>query len=81
VIERAREHRSARLVSEFNLENIDLGDDTVGTDIATDALELLTADDLAEGLAAAVPRGFRVSPRGGAATTGKPCWAVDERRG
>ena len=59
VLERAQEHRSARLVSEFGLDEVDLSDEAAGSDIGTDALEVLTAVDLAEGLGAALPRGFR----------------------
>jgi type VII secretion ATPase EccA len=59
VIEGAQLHRSERLVSEFGLADLDLSDDAVGADIGTDAFEVLTVADLAEGLAAAVPRGFR----------------------
>ena len=59
VVERALEHRSAWLVDEFDLANVDLNDMSLGADIGTDSLEVLTAADLAEGLTAAVPQGFR----------------------
>jgi AAA lid domain len=56
VLERAQEHRSAWLVSEFGLAEIDLSDESAGAEIGTEALEVLTEADLAEGLAAALPR-------------------------
>ena len=59
VIEAAQLHRSQRLVSEFALADVDLTDPAVGADIGNDSLEVLTAADLAEGLAAALPRDFR----------------------
>ena len=49
VVERALEHRSAWLVDEFDLANVDLNDMSLGADIGTDSLEVLTAADLAEG--------------------------------
>jgi hypothetical protein len=59
VIENAQLHRSERRVREFGLADADLSDATLGADIGTEAFEVLTVADLAEGLAAAVPRGFR----------------------
>jgi type VII secretion ATPase EccA len=59
VIEGAQLHRSERLVSEFGLADIDLSDTSVGADIGAESFEVLTADDVAQGLAAAVPRQFR----------------------
>ena len=58
-VELAREHRLARLVDKFDLAGVDLIDTSVGEEIGTDALEVLTAADLAEGLAAALTQGFR----------------------
>jgi type VII secretion ATPase EccA len=59
IVEGAQLHRSERLVSEFGLADVDLSDASVGADIGADAFEVLTVDDLAQGLAAAVPPQFR----------------------
>jgi type VII secretion ATPase EccA len=59
VIEGAQLHRSQRLVSEFNLADVDLSDLSVGEDLGADLFEVLTLDDLAEGLSAAVPPQWR----------------------
>ena len=44
---------------EFSWADADLSDATLAADITTEAFEVLTVADLTEGLAAAVPRGFR----------------------
>ena len=59
VVESAQLHRSERLVSEFGLAEADLSDVSVGADIGSESFEVLTVDDLAQGLAASVPRQFR----------------------
>jgi hypothetical protein len=41
------------------LADVDLSDTSVGAEIGADAFEVLTVDDLARGLAAAVPPQFR----------------------
>ena len=59
VIEGAQLNRSERPVCEFSWADADLSDATLAADITTEAFEVLTVADLTEGLAAAVPRGFR----------------------
>jgi type VII secretion ATPase EccA len=61
VIEGAQLHRAQRLVADYGLADVDLADDTVVDDIASDVFALLTADDLAEGLASALPPQWRES--------------------
>jgi ESX secretion system protein EccA len=59
IIEGAQLHRAQRLVMDFGLADVDLADQNVADDIAADVFAMLTADDLAEGLAAALPPQLR----------------------
>lgn len=59
IIEGAQLHRAQRLVSEYGLAELDLADESVAEDIAPDVLAMLTAEDLAEGLASALPPQWR----------------------
>jgi type VII secretion ATPase EccA len=59
IIEGAQLHRAQRLVIDYGLAEVDLADQSVGDDIAPDVFAMLTADDLAEGLAAALPPQLR----------------------
>jgi type VII secretion ATPase EccA len=60
IIEGAQLHRAQRLVVDYGLAEVDLADQSVADDIASDVFAMLTADDLAEGLAAALPSQWRV---------------------
>jgi type VII secretion ATPase EccA len=59
IIEGAQLHRAQRLVIDYGLAEVDLADQNVGDDIASDVFAMLTADDLAEGLTAALPSQWR----------------------
>ncbi|MDT5259396.1 MAG: hypothetical protein QOD10_4476 [Mycobacterium sp.] len=59
VIEGAQQHRAERIVTQYGLSEVDLTDVTVGEDIAVSDLEQLIAEDVAEGLASALPTSFR----------------------
>lgn len=59
IIEGAQLHRAQRLVTEYGLADLDLADESVGDDIAPDVFAMLTAEDLAEGLASALPPQWR----------------------
>lgn len=59
IIEGAQLHRAQRLVTDYGLADLDLADQSVGDDIAPDVFAMLTADDLAEGLASALPPHLR----------------------
>jgi type VII secretion ATPase EccA len=59
IIEGAQLHRAQRLVTDYGLADLDLGDESVADDIAPDVFAMLTADDLAEGLTSALPPQWR----------------------
>jgi type VII secretion ATPase EccA len=59
IIEGAQLHRAQRLVIDYGLAEVDLADQSVADDIASDVFAMLTADDLAEGLTAALPSQWR----------------------
>jgi type VII secretion ATPase EccA len=59
IIEGAQLHRAQRLVVDYGLAEVDLADQNVADDIASDVFAMLTADDLAEGLTAALPSQWR----------------------
>ncbi|OMC13523.1 type VII secretion AAA-ATPase EccA [Mycobacterium sp. SP-6446] len=59
IIEGAQLHRAQRLVTDYGLADVDLSDDKVAEDIALDVFAMLTAEDLAEGLASALPAEWR----------------------
>jgi type VII secretion ATPase EccA len=59
IIEGAQLHRAQRLVANYGLADLDLADENVADDIAPDEFAMLTADDLAEGLASALPPQWR----------------------
>jgi type VII secretion ATPase EccA len=59
IIESAQLHRAQRLVTDYGLAELDLADEDVADDIAPDVLAMLTAEDLAEGLASALPPHWR----------------------
>jgi type VII secretion ATPase EccA len=59
IIEGAQLYRAQRLVLDYGLAEVDLADQSVAEDIAPDVFAMLTADDLAEGLAAALPPQLR----------------------
>jgi SpoVK/Ycf46/Vps4 family AAA+-type ATPase len=59
IIEGAQLHRAQRLVTDYGLADLDLGDESIGDDIAADVFAMLTAEDLAEGLASALPPQWR----------------------
>ncbi|MBO0879668.1 MAG: AAA family ATPase, partial [Mycobacterium sp.] len=59
IIEGAQLYRAQRLVSDYGLAELDLADHSVGNEIASDVFALLTAEDLAEGLTAALPPEWR----------------------
>jgi ESX secretion system protein EccA len=59
IIEGAQLHRAQRLVVDYGLAEVDLADQSVADDIASDVFAMLTADDLAEGLTAALPSQWR----------------------
>jgi type VII secretion ATPase EccA len=59
IIEGAQLYRAQRLVMDYGLAEVDLADQSVADDIASDVFAMLTADDLAEGLAAALPSQWR----------------------
>jgi type VII secretion ATPase EccA len=59
IIEGAQLHRAQRLVIDYGLAEVDLADQSVADDITSDVFAMLTADDLAEGLAAALPSQWR----------------------
>jgi hypothetical protein len=46
-------------VTDYGLADLDLGDESIGDDIAADVFAMLTAEDLAEGLASALPPQWR----------------------
>jgi type VII secretion ATPase EccA len=56
IIEGAQLYRAQRLVTDYGLAELDLADQSVGEEITADVFAMLTADDLAEGLASALPR-------------------------
>jgi type VII secretion ATPase EccA len=59
IIENAQLHRAQRLVMDYGLADLDLADESVADDIAPDEFAMLTAQDLAEGLASALPPQWR----------------------
>lgn len=59
IIEGAQLHRAERLVTDYGLAELDLADESVADDIAPDVFAMLTAEDLAEGLASALPPEWR----------------------
>jgi AAA lid domain len=59
IIEGAQLHRAQRLVTDYGLADLDLADESVADDIAPDVFAMLTAEDLAEGLASALPPQWR----------------------
>jgi type VII secretion ATPase EccA len=59
IIEGAQLHRAQRLVMDYGLADVDLADQSVADDIASDVFAMLTAEDLAEGLASALPPQWR----------------------
>src|SRR5262249_42861504 len=59
IIEGAQLHRAQRLVAEYGLADLDLANESLVDDIAPDVLAMLTAEDLAEGLASALPPQWR----------------------
>jgi len=63
VLERAQEHRSARLVSEFGLAEIDLSDQSAGAEIGTEALEVLTEATWPRDWRPRCPAGYQQSCR------------------
>jgi type VII secretion ATPase EccA len=59
IIEGAQLHRAQRLVTDYGLADLDLADESVADDIAPDVFAMLMAEDLAEGLASALPPQWR----------------------
>lgn len=61
VIEAAQAYRDERVVRELGLTEIDLNDETVDADISSDAISLLTREDLSAGLQKTLPPGLRAT--------------------
>jgi type VII secretion ATPase EccA len=59
IIEGAQLYRAQRLVMDYGLADVDLADQSIAEDLAPDVFAMLTADDLSEGLAAALPPQLR----------------------
>lgn len=59
IIEGAQLYRAQRLVTDYGLADLDLADENIADDIASDVFAMLTAEDLAEGLASALPPQWR----------------------
>lgn len=59
IVEAAERVRDLRVMSDFGIDDIELGSDTVGTDISVEKLTLLTRQDIDNGLREALPPGLR----------------------
>lgn len=59
IIEAAERVRDLRVMSEFGIDDIEIGGENVGTEISVEALTLLTREDIYTGLQQALPPGLR----------------------
>ncbi|MGV7724224.1 type VII secretion AAA-ATPase EccA [Mycobacterium kansasii] len=59
VVEAAEGVRDLRVMSDFGIDDIELGSDDIGADISVEKLTLLTCEDIYAGLQQALPPGLR----------------------
>lgn len=59
IVEAAEGVRDLRVMSDFGIDDIDLGSDDIGVEISVEKLTLLTRDDVYAGLQQALPPGLR----------------------
>lgn len=59
IVEAAERVRDLRVMSDFGIDDIELGSDTIDTDISVEKLTLLTREDIYAGLQQALPPGLR----------------------
>lgn len=59
MVEAAEGVRDLRVMSDFGIDEIELGSDDVGADISVEKLTLLTREDVYAGLQQALPPGLR----------------------
>lgn len=59
IVEAAEGVRDLRVMSDFGIDDIDLGSDDIGAEISVEKLTLLTRDDVSAGLQQALPPGLR----------------------
>ncbi|MGV7303008.1 AAA family ATPase [Mycobacterium kansasii] len=59
IVEAAEGVRDLRVMSDFGIDDIELGSDDIGADISVERLTLLTREDLYAGLQQALPPGLR----------------------